>query len=108
VRIAGKIYTAYENLFKLVNSPGREQFVEDDWVLMTCQAGNRAYIYFPDVTVQGPKDTAASASGVADVAPTFVSGISDTGPGQEGHGTARDLTEQEAIQLEKERGASRK
>jgi hypothetical protein len=61
-------------------------------VLLTCESGNRAYIFVPDLTIKGPPNAAAA----------FVPGISDTGPGQEGYGTARDLTEQ-ASAMEKEK-----
>jgi hypothetical protein len=95
VRISGKQYTAGQDLFDFVEAPTRDQFIEDDWLLLTCQTGNRAYIFVPDLAGQGP--TRAS---------TFVPGISDTGPGQEGYGRARDLTEQEANTLERERGTA--
>jgi hypothetical protein len=96
VRIRGKRYTAGEDLFVFVETPAQDQFVEDDWVLLTCQGGNRAYIFVHDLGVRGWSD-----------APAFVPGISDTGPGQEGYGSARDLTEQEAAVLEKRRGTPR-
>jgi hypothetical protein len=95
VRIGGKIYTAAEYLFQVVEAPARDEFIEDDWVLLTCQAGNRAYIYLDDVRIKGPNYSF-----------TFASGISDGS--SEDFGKARDLTEQEAMELEKKRGAPRK
>jgi hypothetical protein len=98
VRVAGKPYTAYQDLFDHVEAPDQDQFIEDDWVLLTCQGSNNAYIFFPDIAVQGPKGTDG-----------LVPGISDTGPGQdEGFGRARDLTEQEASAIEKEKAAAKK
>jgi hypothetical protein len=90
VRIGGKPYATGENLFEHVDAPARDQLIEDDWVLLTCQAGNRAYIYLDDVRLKGPKDTV-----------TFVPGISEGA--SEDFGTARDLTEHEASALEKEK-----
>jgi hypothetical protein len=95
VRIHGKRYTAGQSLFEFVDAPSRDQFVEDDWVLLTCQSGNRAYIYLDDVRIKGPNDSV-----------TFMPGISQ-GYSEE-FGKARDLTEQEAAKLEKERSPSRK
>jgi hypothetical protein len=78
-----KPYDADQSLFEFVETPTQDQFVEDDWVLLTCQGGNRAYIFAYDLGVRRWPD-----------APAFVPGISDTGPGQNGYGKARDLTEQ--------------
>jgi hypothetical protein len=83
VRIGGKPYDADQSLFEFVETPTQDQFVEDDCVLLTCQGGNRAYIFAYDLGVRRWPD-----------APAFVPGISDTGPGQNGYGKARDLTEQ--------------
>jgi hypothetical protein len=96
VRIGGKPYDADQSLFHFVETPTRDQFVEDDRVLLTCQGGNRAYIFVYDLGVRRWSD-----------APAFVPGISDTGPGQEGYGKARDLTEQEAVAMEKEKAAAK-
>jgi hypothetical protein len=97
VRIGGKPYDADRSLFEFVETPTQDQFVEDDWVLLTCQGGNRVYIFAYDLGVRRWPDV-----------PAFVPGISDTGPGQNGYGKARDLTEQEAVAMEKEKAAAKK
>src|SRR5262249_44789034 len=89
VRIAGKQYTADQNLFEHVEDVPQDQFVEDDWALLTCEGGNRAYILLADFRLDS--DDAAART----------PGISDVGPGQAGYGRARDLTAAEARELEK-------
>ena len=86
VRIGGKPYTAYQDLWQYVDAPHQDQFIEDDWVLLTCQGGVRAYIYLDDVTLGATPYQAV----------TFVSGISD-GSSQN---YLTDLTEEEAAALE--------
>jgi hypothetical protein len=87
VRIAGKQYTANESLFDHVEDVARDQFVEDDWVALTCEGGNRAYVLLSDLVLEG-------ATGER------TAGVSEVGPGQTGYGRARDLTAKEARELE--------
>jgi hypothetical protein len=91
VRIAGKQYTAGQDLFEHVESVPDDQFVEDDWAALTCAAGNRAYIFLDELGL-GSDDPKIQ-----------VIGISSVGPGQTGYGQARDLTAAEAHELEAER-----
>ena len=91
VRIAGKRYTAEQNLFDHVEDVAPDQFVEEDWVLLTCEGGSRAYIFLGDLGLDSDKAGARAA------------GISPVGPGQTGYDKARDLTAAEARELEKER-----
>ena len=79
VRINGKQYTASQDMFDHVQDVSSDQFVEDDWALLTCVNGGRAYIYLPDVA--------------------GVPGINDVGPGMVEYGKARDLTVREAQKL---------
>jgi hypothetical protein len=98
VRIGGKPYDADQSLFQFVETPTQDQFVEDDWVLLACQGGNRAYIFVYDLGVRRWPDASA-----------FVPGISDEGPGLAGGpSSARDLTEQEVSAMEKAKGAAKK
>jgi hypothetical protein len=88
VRIAGKQYTAGQNLFEHVEDVPRERFVEDDWALLTCEGGVRAYILLADLKLD------------SDDASARPPGISGVGPGQTDYGKARDLTGDEAQALE--------
>ena len=92
VRISGRQYTASQSLFYHVEEIPGEQFHEDDWVLLSCDNGNRAYIYTPDLIVQKSNQER-----------TYISGILDAGPGLAGYGNAHDLTSAEARQLETDR-----
>jgi hypothetical protein len=94
VRIGGKPYTAGQDLWPFVDAPTEDQFIEDKWVLLTCQVGARAYIYLDDVRSEAP-----------DGSVTFVPGVSDGT--SETYGKAFDLTEQEAAELEKEKAAKK-
>jgi hypothetical protein len=94
VRINGETYTADQSLWEFVDKPSRDQFVEEDWVLLTCQGGNLAYIFLDDVRIKGPNHTL-----------TFPPGIS-MAESVDG-GQSRDLTEQEAAELEKEKAAGK-
>jgi hypothetical protein len=96
VRIAGKQYTAGQDLFDHVESVPDDQFVEDDWAALTCVAGSRAYIFLDELGLG------------SDDPKTQVAGISGVGPGQTGYGQARDLTAAEARELEAERGRNNK
>ena len=89
VRIFGKQYTAGQNLFDHVEDVAKDQFVEDDWALLTCEGGTRAYILFADLRLDSDDPAARTP------------GISGVGPGQTGYGQARDLTAAEARALEK-------
>ena len=91
VRIFGKQYTAGQNLFDRVQDVAQDQFVEEDWVVLTCEDGNRAAILLSDL-MPGSGD-----------AKDWVAGISGVGPGQTGYGQARDLTAAEARDLESTR-----
>jgi hypothetical protein len=88
VRIAGKQYTAGQDLFDHVQDVPNDQFVEDDWVSLACTGGGRAWIFFAELGL-GSDDPKAQTPG-----------ISDVGPGQTGYGRARDLTAAEARELE--------
>jgi hypothetical protein len=91
VRIAGKQYTAGQDLFDHVEDVAQDQFVEDDWASVTCEGGNRAFVLLADLMLDSEKAGERAA------------GISPVGPGQVGYGKARDLTAAEARELEKER-----
>jgi len=95
VRIFGKQYTVDQNLFDHVEKVARDQFVEDDWAVLTCVGGNRAYILLSDLGLD--PDTGAPVEGER------VAGISEVGPGQTDYGRARDLTGAEARELERAR-----
>lgn len=88
VRIAGKQYTAGQNLFDQVRDVANDQFAEDDWVALTCVGGTRAWIFLAELGL-GSDDPKAQ-----------VPGISGVGPGVTGYGKARDLTTGEARELE--------
>jgi hypothetical protein len=76
VRIGGKPYTAYQDLWQYVDAPHEDQFVEDRWVLLTCQGGARAHIYLDDVRSEAPDGSVTFVPGISD-------GTSDT------HGEAK-------------------
>jgi hypothetical protein len=88
VRIAGKQYTAGQDLFDHMEKVADDQFAEEDWVALTCVGGTRAWIFLADLGLDSddPKVQAPGISGV--------------GPGQTGYGKARDLTVAEARELE--------
>jgi hypothetical protein len=94
IRIYVETYTADQSLWAFVDKPARDQFVEEDWVLLTCQGGNSAYIFLDDVRIKGPNYTLSFPPGIS-VAESFDGGQS------------RDLTEQEAAELEKEKAAKK-
>jgi hypothetical protein len=87
VRLAGKQYTADQNLFDHMEKVARDQFVEDDWVSLTCEGGSGAYILLSDLVIEG-------------AAGERTPGVSEVGPGQADYGRARDLTAEEARELE--------
>jgi len=89
IEIAGKQYTADQDLFEHVEEVPNDVFVEEDWVLLTCEQGNRAYIYLPDLIL-----------GTQESGLRYVPGIADVGPGQVDYGKARDLTRSEARRLQ--------
>jgi hypothetical protein len=91
VRLNGKLYTAEQDLFEHVEDVGQEHFPEDDWAVLTCQNATRAFIFLDDLHGEKNSDE-------------FVPGISETGPGVVRYGTARDLTDAEAVKLERQRG----
>jgi hypothetical protein len=88
VRINGKQQVATEDLFEHVDHVANTEFVEDDWALLTCENGVRAYIYVPDAIHQALNEP-----------DNFVREIKEVGPGMPGYGKARDLTEKEAAEL---------
>jgi hypothetical protein len=87
IRFAGKLYTADQNLFDHMEDVAQDQFVEEDWVSLSCEGGNRAFILLSDLVLEG-------ATGER------TAGVSGVGPGQTGYGRARDLTAAEARGLE--------
>jgi hypothetical protein len=87
-RIAGKQYTAGQSVFDHVQDIADDQFIEDDWVSLACTGGSRAWIFLAELGL-GSDDPKAQTSG-----------ISAVGPGQTGYGSARDLTAEEARELE--------
>lgn len=91
VRIAGKRYTAGQDLFDHVQDVPSDQFVEDDWVSLACSGGGRAWIFFAELGLGSDDPTAQTP------------GISAVGRGQRGYGHARDLTAAEARELEADR-----
>ena len=93
VRIKGKQYTAHQDLFDHVQENSKDQFAEEEWALLTCQNGTRAYIDLGDIH----RDSGKSGSG----APGHrIPGINRVGPAMMGYGKARDLTAREAQELE--------
>jgi hypothetical protein len=88
VRIAGKQYTAGQDLFDHVENVPDDQFVEDDWAALTCMGGDSAYVFLGELGFDSDDPKAQ------------VAGISGVGPGQTGYGHARDLTAAEARELE--------
>jgi hypothetical protein len=87
VRIRGTRYRADQDLFgHVLDVPGQD-FIEENWVALNCVNGKRAFIYLPDLGLNGTK--------------TRVSGINDIGPGLIKYGKARDLTLREAERLER-------
>jgi hypothetical protein len=88
VRIAGRQYTAGQNLLEHVEDFPQDQFVEEDWVSLICEGGDRAYILLADLVLDSGK------------ASDWIAGISAIGPGQLGYDKARDLTAAEARELE--------
>jgi hypothetical protein len=91
VRLDGKRYSAEQGLFEHVDDVTNGQFVEDDWAVLTCENATRAFILLDDLRGESNPDD-------------FVPGISATGPGLVGYANARDLTDAEAIALERKRG----
>jgi hypothetical protein len=87
VRIAGKQYTAGQNLFDHVEDVAQDRFVEEDWALLTCEGGERAYILLADLRLDDAGERPA--------------GISEVGPGRLDYGKARDLTAAEARALDR-------
>jgi hypothetical protein len=83
IEISGRQYTADQDLFDHVDDTSLADSAADQWVLMTCTNGNRAYIYFDDLV--------------------NVAGIADVGPGVTEYGKARDLTPAEARDLASQR-----
>jgi hypothetical protein len=83
----GRQYTAGQNLFDHVEDVAQDRFVEEDWALLTCEGGERAYILLADLRLDDAGERAP--------------GISDVGPGRLGYGKARDLTAAEARELER-------
>ena len=92
VRIAGKQYTAGQDLFDQMQNVPDDQFVEDDWVLLACMGGERAWLFLAELGLG------------SDDPKTQTPGISAVGPGVTGYGNARDLRATEARELEAARG----
>src|SRR5262249_31070681 len=90
VRIRGKRYRADQDLFGHVLDVPGQNFIEENWVALNCVNGKRAFIYLPDLGLNGTK--------------TRVSGINDIGPGLIKYGKARDLPFREAERLERSNG----
>lgn len=76
VRIDGQEYEADQSLFDNVEEVSQDQFVQDEWMHLTCENGTSTWLYYPDLF---------NADG------EFVSGLQ--GPKIEGYGTATDLTD---------------
>lgn len=91
VRVNGEQYDADQELYSHVEPVDETQFAEDNWLLMTCANGKRAYIFFTDLFTETKDGT------------QWVEGINRTGPGMFDYGRVRDLTAKEARELEKER-----
>ena len=92
IRIAGRQYTADQNLFDHVQDVAADQYVEDDWVSLACSGGGRGWIFLAELGL-GSDDLKAQTPG-----------ISGVGAGVTGYGKARDLTAAEAGELEAARG----
>jgi hypothetical protein len=91
VRLDGKHYTAGQDLFEHLEEVPNDRFVEHDWVVLTCANSARASILLDDVRSKTDADV-------------LVPGISAAGPGLPQYETARDLTDAEAVGLERKRG----
>ena len=85
VRIAGKLHDADQSLFDRTEDVPQEKFnEEDEWVVLTCVRGGRAYLLYPDDLAE-PENPSH-----------FISGLTDHKDGVGGYGKRRDLTEAEA------------
>jgi Sel1 repeat len=96
IKLNGRQYTANQDLFEHVNGLG-DSVEEDDWALMTCENGQRAYLLLADLSGTDSKCMGG-----------FSEGISEVGPGQTGYAKARDLTAAEALELETARQTERR
>ncbi len=76
VRIGGQEYEADQSLFEKMEEVSQDQFVQDEWMHLTCENGVSTWLFFPDLS---------NADG------EFISGLQ--GPKIEGYGTASDLTD---------------
>ena len=85
IKLDGRKYTADQDLFEHVDDSDLDGSAVDEWVLMTCENGVRAYIYMPDLFSVSDDGTQ-----------THFAGVSDVGPGMIEYGKARDLTPAEA------------
>ncbi len=83
VRFKGVEYDQGQDLFDhLEEDVSKIEFQQDDWLKMTCENGKKAWLLLSDLS--------------------SVDGIGEMGPGFEGYGTVRDLTEAEADELAKQ------
>jgi hypothetical protein len=85
IKLDGRKYTADQDLFEHVEDSDVDGSAVEEWVLMTCENGVRAYIYMPDLFSVSDDGTQ-----------THFAGVSDVGPGMIEYGKARDLTPAEA------------
>jgi hypothetical protein len=85
IKFDGRKYTADQDLFEHVDDTDLDGSAVEEWVLMTCENGVRAYIYMPDLLSVSDDGTQ-----------THFAGVSDVGPGMIEYGKARDLTPAEA------------
>jgi hypothetical protein len=90
VRIRGKRYTADQGLWERV-TPRDALPQPDEWLDLKCENGNRAWILINELCRQ---------HGEKEICPRGI--YNGPGPGMTGYGKARDLTEKEAKDLNKQ------
>ena len=86
IKLDGRKYTADQDLFDHVDDSDMDGSAVEEWVLMTCENGVRAYIYMSDLFSVSDDGTQM-----------HIAGVSDVGPGMIEYGKARDLTPAEAL-----------
>jgi len=87
VRLAGKVYDATQDLFEHMEDIAPEKFTEEDeWVVLNCVRGRRAYLLYPD-DLADPQNPSKFQPGLINQG-----NVAGDGP----YGKRQDLTEAEA------------
>lgn len=87
VRIGGKVYDAEQELFEHMEDVAQESFTdEDEWVVLNCVQGGRAFIFYPD-DLFDPKSPDKFQPGLIEYGKLGLDGP---------YGQRKDLTEDEA------------